>query len=132
MFTNYSWRRTAERLGLSLAAAGSVAFLFLGFIQPRSACWANGTAYYFDVNGTTAGFGSPSGTYNENGSYWSTSSAGTVATVAFPANDQLTFGAASTDFTNATFTINMNSNQWVGLFIASSSANITDQQTNRG
>ena len=90
----------------------------------------NGTAYYLDVNGTTGGFGSPSGTYNENGNYWSTSSAGTAATGAFPADQQLTFGNTGSDFAGATFTIALNSNSWVGLLINSTSANITLNGTN--
>jgi len=86
---------------------------------------ANGTPYYFDVNNTTAGFGSPSGSYNQNGAYWSTSSTGTVATAALPADVQLTFGNTGADFAGTTFTIVMNSNTWDGLLVNSASANIT-------
>jgi hypothetical protein len=91
---------------------------------------ANGTAYYFDVNGTTSGFGSPSGSYNLNtGTNWSTSSAGTAATVTLPSNSQMTFGNSSSDFPSATFTISLDRTfhlcPWSGLLINSNSANIT-------
>ena len=48
---------------------------------------ANGTAYYFDVDGTTSGFGSPSGTYANNIN-WSTSNTGELATGPYAAGGQ--------------------------------------------
>jgi len=88
---------------------------------------ANGTAYYFDINGTAGGFYTtlPSGTNNEGDANWSTSAAGTATTAALPAGAQMTFGAVGSDFAGATFTVNMNGNYWVGLVVNSSSANIT-------
>jgi autotransporter-associated beta strand protein len=85
---------------------------------------ANGTAYYFDNNGTTSGFGTASGTFNENGTYWSTSSGGTATPVAFPSSAQMTFGSTGTDFAGNSFTINLNSNSWDGLVINSTNATV--------
>jgi autotransporter-associated beta strand protein len=87
----------------------------------------NGTASYFDFNNTTAGFGSPSGTINYSGSFWSTSSAGTVATTILPeTSPQLTFGSIGSDLAGTTFNLNLdNDNGFTGILINSSSANIT-------
>jgi hypothetical protein len=51
----------------------------------------NGTASYLDFNGSTAGFGTPTGTISYSGSVWSTASDGT-ATLTTPVDSaQLTF-----------------------------------------
>jgi len=86
---------------------------------------ANGTAYYFDANGTTAGFGSPSGTYNNKSAFWSTDATGVAAPAALPGGAQLTFGAAASDFNGNTFTIDMTNTAWLGLLVNSTNANIT-------
>ena len=105
--------KQVKKLGMAtitMLVLGALAFL------PLPAQAANGTAYYFDNNGTTAGFGTASGTFNQNGTLWSTSSGGTLATAALPDNAQLTFGNVGTDLAGQTFTINMNS----GLLVWSS------------
>ncbi len=86
---------------------------------------ANGTAYYFDVNGTTAGFGSPSGSYTNNGPWWSTDATGVAAPGALSSGRQMTFGAADTDFNGNTFSVNLTNINWNGLLINSTNANIT-------
>ena len=63
-------------------AALSTLAVFFGLLANRSQA---ATSYFFDVNGSTAGFGVTTGsTYDwddpTNGGFWSTSSAGTVAT----------------------------------------------------
>ncbi|MEI6604531.1 MAG: sialate O-acetylesterase [Verrucomicrobiota bacterium] len=86
----------------------------------------NGPAYYFDVNGTTAGFGAPSGSYNLSGSYWSTDSTGQTAPATVPSSSQLTFGNAGSDLAGNTFTISLdNGNGIYGILVNSTSANIT-------
>ena len=100
-----------------LAGAASV----LCFSSP-----ARAQNMYFDVNGATAGFGSPTlgGTYS--GNYWTTSSAGTTATVGYSNNSVLTFGAVSTDLANSTFTVNIGGYSAIaGFAINSASANVT-------
>ena len=93
--------------------------------------WANGTPDYFDVNGSAAGFGTPtlSGTYNLSGSYWTPSSSGTSATGTLPGGSQLTFGNLPSDFSGSRFTINADASigsfPMAGLLISSSNANIT-------
>lgn len=57
---------------------------------------ANGTPYYFDTNGATAGFGSPSGTYAFNTSNWSSSTAGSIATGGWGQSRELNFGYTGT------------------------------------
>ncbi len=105
----------------TMVAASATVFLAVGQLH------ANGTAYYFDVNGSTAGFGTPSGTYNTSSADWSTSSAGTLATVALASSAQMTFGVVASDFPGATFTINMNvsNTPWYGLMINGTSTNVT-------
>jgi len=103
----------------SLRAAG----LAMAILVPFGAR-ANGTAYYFDANGTTAGFGSPSGVYNNKSAFWSTDSGGVAAPVALPTGAQLTFGSAASDFNGNTFTIDMTNTAWVGLLVNSTNANI--------
>ena len=85
----------------------------------------NGTPYYFDVNGATPGFGSPSGTYNASGNNWSTDSTGSSATAGLPNNAQLTFGATGTDLAGSTFTINLNIGTFIGVAVNGASANVT-------
>ena len=87
----------------------------------------NGPASYFDFNNDTAGFGSPTGTISYNGSFWSTSSAGTVATTLLPVTSpQLTFGNSGSDLAGATFTLDLDNDKgFTGILINSTSANIT-------
>ena len=91
--------------------AGSIVAVLGLIAQPTAQ--ANGTPYYFDVDDSTAGFGTPSGSYDMNASaLWSTDSTGSSATAALaPTMDpgaQWTFGAIGSDFAGATFTINAN------------------------
>jgi len=84
--------------GLTLALAGFV-----------PAAWAaNGTADYLDVNGATAGFGTPSGIFAETGAYWDTSASGTGTPASFVSGDQMTFTNAATDATGGICAINLN------------------------
>ena len=86
----------------------------------------NGTASYFDFNNTAAGFGSPRGTINYSGSFWSTSSAGTATTTAPISTSQLTFGNTDSDLAGKTFTIDLNDNiGFTGILIISTSADVT-------
>jgi hypothetical protein len=108
------------------AARGAGLLILLGAISAPSARAANGTAYYFDINGTNAGFGLPNSTYANGSAYWNSSSAGTVAPVAQPAGAQLTFGNTSADFIGNTFTVNFSTGtRWSGLLINSTNANVT-------
>ena len=108
-----------------LSAAGLVLLLAAVLAEPPRAR-ANGTAYYLDVNWPNPGLGLPSGTYLQNGNYWTTDPTGLTAPVALPASVQMTFGATASDFSGAAFTINMNSgNNWTGLLINSTNANVT-------
>jgi len=107
-------------------ALASAIMTFVLLWLPASAWAANGTAYYFDVNGTTAGFGSPSGSTNNNSSVWSTSSAGTTAPGAYVTGAQLTFGASPSDFNGNTWTVAFpGATTWAGLLVNSTNANIT-------
>ena len=119
---------------LRSASPLALAVLALGISQP--AAHANGTPYYFDVNGTTPGFGTPSGTYNLcSNPVWSTDAAGasnTTPIVSTQAGVQWTFGAPGMDFAGTppfAFTINANAaNDWFrinGIVINSPNANIT-------
>ncbi len=83
--------------------------------------------YYFDVNGATTGFGSPSGTYSQNDPLWNTSSAGDAVPVALSAGNILIFGASASDLQGSTFTINMNGTQmsFDGITVNSTNAGIT-------
>ena len=103
------------------------------FIQP-SAQAANGSAYYFDVNGATPGFGSPTGTYTIDAAattVWTTDGTGSTATVAVPYNSSSntcwTFGKTAADFNGSTFTIyNGTSHIYIGgITVNSSNASIT-------
>ena len=103
-------------------AAALVALLFAS-----SGRADNGPASYFDFNNATAGFGSPSGTINYSGSFWSTSSDGTALTTTLPeTSPQLTFGNSGSDLPGATFTLDLDNNEgFTGILINSTSANIT-------
>jgi fibronectin-binding autotransporter adhesin len=77
------------------AAAASV----LGIVSNHASA---ATAFYWDMNGATAGAGgaAPAGTWNTTNTNWTTSSGGTVATVAWPNNTQTKARiAAGTDAT---------------------------------
>jgi len=114
-FRRYAW--------LSLIASLATCLLSLA---PTTTASADD---YFDINGASAGFGSPSGTYSASGSYWSTSSAGTSSTGAFDSSGvSMDFGATGSDFAgdNFTLTIDFGGNvPWTGVNIASSSATVT-------
>ena len=112
----------------------ALAVFALGISQ--QATHANGTPYCFDVNGTTPGFGTPSGTYNLcSNPVWSTDPAGATNTVPIISTQpgvQWTFGTPGMDFAGTppfVFTINANAaNDWFrinGLVINSANANIT-------
>ena len=84
------------------------------------------TAYYFDDDGATPGFGSPSGSYSLSGNNWSVRSAGDVGTVAMPASKQWTFGNVGSDLADRTFSINMDNSNAIGsILINSGSASVT-------
>ena len=125
-----SIRATLRSLRRLLGYAVALAALGL-FAKPTAQ--ANGTAYYLDLNGTTAKFYNtlPSGTYNLDGitapaALWSNSSGGTAPTAALSDNRQLTFGNASTDFAGSTLTLSYSgSKPFLGITVNSTSANIT-------
>ena len=111
---------------LALAALGL-------FILPAAQA-ANGTAYYFDVNGTAAGFGAPTGTYTlvslTSPTIWTTDSTGSTATVGVPNNACWTFGTVGSDLAGTTFTISDNLSAVStlgigGITVNSSNANVT-------
>lgn len=62
---------------------------------------------YFDLNGSTAGFGTLTGAWNTTSAFWSTSSAGTAVpgTFTFTNADRAFFGAAGATATAGTATI---------------------------
>jgi len=101
--------------------------LFIAVAYPIEVA-ANGTARYFDVNGVTAGFGTPStsGSYSTSGSgtlaYWTTSNQGNVTAGSFTTGSQMTFGYGSGTlaFNNA-FSINSSSATMDGILIADGS-----------
>ena len=68
---------------------------------------------YWDANGATAGAGgaTPTGTWGTD-NFWTTSSAGTLATIAWTAGETVVF-SAGTDATG-TFTVNVNGTQSAG------------------
>jgi autotransporter-associated beta strand protein len=110
----------------SLKAAGLLLALAALILAPGN-LRANGTAYYLDVNYPTLGLGSPSGTYNQGDTWWTTDPTGATQPVALPILVQMTFGASPSDFNGTAFTINMNVNagDWNGLLVNSTNANIT-------
>jgi autotransporter-associated beta strand protein len=78
----------------------------------------NGTPYYLDVNGTTAGFGDLNGTTNETSTVWTTDVSGSGTPVAFPADAQFAFGYPGTaGIYNTTNNINLDGSQWRGVSI---------------
>src|SRR5260370_4832740 len=93
------------------------AALVMGFSP--SSLRANGPAYYLDLNGSTAGFGDLNGTTNLSSAVWTTAPTGASATVALPADAQLTFGYPGTfGISNDAININLNTgNGWSGLAI---------------
>ena len=79
----------------------TLALAALGISQPPA--HANGTPYHFDVNGATAGFGTPTGTYALcSNPVWSADAAGTSNTMPVISTHvpgvQWTFGAPGLDF----------------------------------
>jgi fibronectin-binding autotransporter adhesin len=108
----------------------AIVVISLGFMLffTTNRIYANGTAYYFDVNGATPGFGIPTGTYNFDAALWTTDPAGASPTIVIPAESQLTFGNVASDFDGCTFSILFNSAvgiRWSGLLLNSNNANIT-------
>ncbi|MEI6646777.1 MAG: autotransporter-associated beta strand repeat-containing protein [bacterium] len=78
----------------------------------------NGTPYYLDVNGTTAGFGDLNGTTNQASTVWTTDVTGSGTPVTFPADAQFAFGYLGTaGINNNTNTINLDGNNWRGVSI---------------
>lgn len=89
---------------------------------------ANATRY-FDTNGATAGFGTLTQAWNTTGAaYWSSSSAGTVATTdyTFDNTDTAQFGFVGTTATAGTATITASLNVTVNQVVT---ANMTGLQT---
>jgi len=82
------------------------------------------TTYFFDVNGTTSGFGiANGGSYSWDNPVWSTSSAGTAATANWVAGGFARFGGGSSG--NAyTVTVN-NDESMAGVFEAVSGVGLT-------
>ena len=119
---NFPGRSTLTGLALALAA----------FVLPQpTARAANGTAYYFNVDGATPGFGSPSGSYNLSSTNLTTDSTGSSAGAVVPQNAQLTFGNVGSDLAGSTFTITGDgfspgpgNGQMGGIAINSTGANI--------
>src|SRR6516165_318396 len=92
-----------QKRPFNLLAAMILAFACLA---PKAFA-ANGTAQYIDVNGTSGGFGTPSGAYDQNANtVWTTDATGVAAPTVFTSGDAMTFGAVATDLTNATFSVN--------------------------
>ena len=96
-------------------------------VNPKYSIAHNGTtltlvvsppAYYLDVDGATAGFGSPSGTINASASSWTTDAAGSTATGAFASGGQFIFGSSGS------YIINANVN-FMGVNITTSGATVT-------
>jgi autotransporter-associated beta strand protein len=78
----------------------------------------NGTPYYLDVNGVAAGFGDPSGSYDETTNVWSTASSGTAAPGTLPTSSQLTFGYPGTaGISNSSISIATSHSPWSGYVI---------------
>ena len=78
----------------------------------------NGTPYYLDVNGATAGFGDLNGKTNETSTVWTPDVSGLGTPVAFPADAQFAFGyPGTTGINNTTNTINLDGSQWKGVSI---------------
>ncbi len=104
----------SARMGISLSFAATVLLLvalLAGFSVPS----ALATNYYWDNNGSTAGFGTASGTWavptTGNASQgWSTSSAGTVVpgNVTTTSADDVNFGTASLALGTGTVTVSGN------------------------
>src|SRR5205823_424900 len=92
---------TPIRMVLAMAAAGVA--------MP---CTARAATQYWDGNGATAGAGTtPTGTWGTS-NFWSTSSAGTVATTAWTSGNTAVF-SAGTDAT-ATYTVTVSVTQTAG------------------
>jgi len=78
----------------------------------------NGTPYFLDVNGNTAGFGDLNGTTNQASTVWTTDVTGSGTPVTFPADAQFAFGYLGTaGINNNTNTINLNGSQWRGVSV---------------
>ena len=94
--------------------------------------------YYLDVNGTTAGFGAPTGTIVVNGSaanaFWSTSSAGTNTTVILASGTTVSNWAFGFDGTSGisgdTFAINLAESRLVRNISVNVPATVTLQNSN--
>jgi fibronectin-binding autotransporter adhesin len=116
--------RSSKRSVMVLAAATSFVGLYGMSVNRASA--ANGTPSYLDVNGTTASFGSPTGTYAMSSLAWSTDTTGVLAPIALPTNAQLTVGNNASDFSGANFSINIDLGNGVrGIVVNSNNANVT-------
>ncbi|MGB8852244.1 MAG: autotransporter-associated beta strand repeat-containing protein, partial [Pirellulales bacterium] len=99
------------RVGRATLVAG---MLLAGSVTATSAT-AQST-YYWDANGTTAGFGTASGTWGSS-SFFSTNASGTVATsnLTTTTSDSLNFGAGSLGL--AAGTIAVNGSQSIGSLV---------------
>jgi autotransporter-associated beta strand protein len=102
--------------GLSLAGVSAGNYLLQEPVLYGSS--QNGPAYYVDVNGTSPGFGDPTGlTVDGNNGDWTTDPTGTNATETLPPlydvnfnyiPVQITFGdPGTTGISNSTFTVNL-------------------------
>ncbi|MEI7900570.1 MAG: autotransporter-associated beta strand repeat-containing protein, partial [bacterium] len=93
-----------------LTVSGTTLYLVLDTV--------NGTPYFLDVNGNTAGFGNLNGTTNENSAVWTPDVSGSGTPVAFPTDAQFAFGYPGTaGINNNTNNINLDGSQWKGLSI---------------
>ncbi len=78
----------------------------------------NGAAYYLDVNGGTAGFGDPVGSYNEASTTWTTDSAGNAVPGTLPTASQLSFGYPGTaGISNSSISIATSHSPWSGYAV---------------
>ena len=132
----YRWLASSSRVLLPLFAVIALA------VQAEAVQFSTGQAYFFDVNGTTSGFGTPTsgGTYTESGNFWNTDPGGLLAPGAFNTGGDfgLAFGTSSTDFMQpgggvSSLTLNMDEGvQFLGITVNSSYLNVTLTGTSNG
>jgi len=122
MKNNHQLNSHCKRLKVSLLASSFLAALF---VIP-TVFGANGTTQYIDVNGTTAGFGTPSGTINQTDASWSTDPNGLATPVAFVSTDAMALGSNFTDLASSTFSVNLNSGSDInGVVVNAGNVSVT-------
>ena len=100
--------------------AGAIAALLLLTALPQA---AHAGLYYWDTNGTTAGYGTASGTWGTSAN-WSTDDSGLVATTAYTTStsDDINFGAGVTGLAAGTVTVSGTQNAGTLTFASGSGA----------